>query len=157
MSCSTTTIVRSAREVEDQLGGLLGLAVGHAGDRLVEQQQSAVVDQQHADLEPLLLAVARARRPACAALLGKTDAGQGRASMRSRRCGVSRANSVARCRGCSASASSRFSKTVRFSNTVGRWNLRPDAEIGDRGLVEAGQIRRCRRRKPRPDPAGSCR
>ena len=30
----------------------------HAGDRLVEHQQVRVLDQQHADLEPLLLAVA---------------------------------------------------------------------------------------------------
>ena len=41
-----------------------GLGVGHAGDRLVDQQQLRLLHQQHADLEPLLLAVATARRPA---------------------------------------------------------------------------------------------
>ena len=34
----------------------------HAGDRLVEHQQLRVLDQQHADLEPLLLAVAEQSR-----------------------------------------------------------------------------------------------
>ena len=42
----------------EQLGGLGALADAHAGDRLVEHQQVRVLDQQHADLEPLLLAVA---------------------------------------------------------------------------------------------------
>ncbi len=37
---------------------LLALADAHAGDRLVEHQQLRVLDQQHADLQPLLLAVA---------------------------------------------------------------------------------------------------
>ena len=44
-------------ELQAQLGGLLGLLVGHAGDRLVEQQQRGSCDEHHADLEPLLLAV----------------------------------------------------------------------------------------------------
>ena len=35
----------------------IGLVVGHAGDRLVEQQQLRLLHQQHADLEPLLLPV----------------------------------------------------------------------------------------------------
>ena len=32
-------------KVENQFGSLLGLAVGHAGDWLVEKQQRSVVDQ----------------------------------------------------------------------------------------------------------------
>ncbi len=48
-----------AFERQEQLGGALGLLVGHAGHRLVEQQQLGVLHQQHADLEPLLLAVAQ--------------------------------------------------------------------------------------------------
>ena len=107
------------REIEDQLGGLLGLAVGHAGDRLVEQQQRAVVDQQHADLEPLLLAVAQARRPAVRSARSSPMRAKV-AAMRSRRFGVRRANRVPRCARLSASESSRFSNTVRFSKTVGR-------------------------------------
>ena len=47
----------SPRNVADQFGGGEGFGVGHAGDRLVDQQQLRVVRQQHADLEPLLLAV----------------------------------------------------------------------------------------------------
>ncbi len=42
----------------EQLRRLDGLGVGHAGDRFVDQQQFGVLRQQHADLEPLLLAVA---------------------------------------------------------------------------------------------------
>ncbi len=42
----------------EQFGGLGALADAHAGDGLVEHQQVRVLDQQHADLEPLLLAVA---------------------------------------------------------------------------------------------------
>ena len=52
--------------------GLLRLDVGHAGDRFVDQQQLRVLRQQHADLEPLLLAVAQARRPAVARV-GQAD------------------------------------------------------------------------------------
>ena len=42
----------------EQLGGLGALADAHAGDGFVEHQEIRVLDQQHADLEPLLLAVA---------------------------------------------------------------------------------------------------
>ncbi len=47
------------RERQHQRRRRLGLAIGHAGDRLVEQEQPLVLDQQHADLQPLLLAVAQ--------------------------------------------------------------------------------------------------
>ena len=43
----------------EQLGGLVALGDAHAGDRLVEHQQLGILDQQHADLQPLLLAVAQ--------------------------------------------------------------------------------------------------
>ena len=46
-----------AGERQEQLAGALGLLVAHAGDRLVEQQQPGLLHQQHADLQPLLLAV----------------------------------------------------------------------------------------------------
>ena len=57
MSCSTTT--SECRPASDmaELGGAHRLVVGHAGDRLVEQQQLRLLHQQHADLQPLLLAV----------------------------------------------------------------------------------------------------
>ncbi len=44
----------------EQFGGLHGLDVGHAGDRLVDQQQFRLLRQQHADLQPLLLPVRQA-------------------------------------------------------------------------------------------------
>ena len=46
----------SSSAVFDALGD------AHAGDRLVEHQQLGVLDQQHADLEPLLLSVAQGLR-----------------------------------------------------------------------------------------------
>ncbi len=46
-----------ARERQQQLGGALDLLRRHAGDRLVDQQQLRLLHQQHADFEPLLLAV----------------------------------------------------------------------------------------------------
>ena len=49
-----------AVDLLEQLRGLPRLGVGHAGDRLVDQQQLRVLRQQHADLEPLLLAVRQA-------------------------------------------------------------------------------------------------
>ena len=42
----------------EQLGGRLGLGVGHAGGGLVDEQQLRLLREQHADLQPLLLAVA---------------------------------------------------------------------------------------------------
>ena len=57
MSCSiTTTVLRRASALQ-QLRRALRLLVGHAGHRLVEQQQLRLLHEQHADLEPLLLAV----------------------------------------------------------------------------------------------------
>jgi len=44
-----------AVDLLEQLGGLRGLDVGHAGDGLIDQQQLRLLRQQHADLEPLLL------------------------------------------------------------------------------------------------------
>ena len=46
-----------ARQRGEQLPGALHLLVGHAGDRFVHQQQLGILHQQHADFEPLLLAV----------------------------------------------------------------------------------------------------
>ncbi len=55
-----------AVDLLQQLGGLPRLGVGHAGDRLVDQQQLRLLRQQHADLEPLLLAVRQAAGDALA-------------------------------------------------------------------------------------------
>ena len=48
-----------ALEAQKQLGGALGFLVGHAGHWFIQQQQLGVLHQQHADLQPLLLAVAQ--------------------------------------------------------------------------------------------------
>ena len=58
MSCSTTMTECVAAMSLSSSRGLRGLGVGHAGGRLVDQQQLRVLRQQHADLQPLLLAVA---------------------------------------------------------------------------------------------------
>ena len=52
--------MRSRLISRKQVGSLTCLCVGHAGDRLVHQQELWVLRQQHADLEPLLLAVRQA-------------------------------------------------------------------------------------------------
>ena len=57
MSCSMTTIVRSAPIRLSSCTGLLALLGAHAGDRLVEEHHLGVLHEQHADLQPLLLAV----------------------------------------------------------------------------------------------------
>jgi hypothetical protein len=46
-----------AVDLAQQFGRLLCFRIGHAGHRLIDQQQSRLLRQQHADLEPLLLAV----------------------------------------------------------------------------------------------------
>jgi hypothetical protein len=122
-SCSTTTTLRSPAMPVQQGRGLLGLLVGHAGDGFVHQQQLRVLHEQHADLQPLLLAVAQQAREVVRAdgeadlLHGLLDAA--RASPRS----TQRMQAIG-LRGA-FSASSRFSKTVSASKTVGFWNFRP--------------------------------
>src|SRR4051812_533524 len=55
----------------EQLGGEMRLDVGHASDGFVDEKQFRILCEQHADLEPLLLAVAEAA--------GETVAGIGEA------------------------------------------------------------------------------
>ena len=133
-----------------QLGGLLRLGVGHAGDRLVDEQQLRVLREQHADLEPLLLAVAD-RLPA-RRLRG---VGRGGSSPESRRCAptsplLPRQNSVP------ATLRSAFSASWRLSShgvalEHGRLlELAADAELGDARPRRAGSGRCCRRTAPSP-------
>src|SRR5262245_24096343 len=63
------------RDRPEKLGRLLGLLVGHPGHRLVDQQELRLLDDDHPDLEPLLLAVAQAAR-AFAGLVGQPDRGE---------------------------------------------------------------------------------
>src|SRR6516164_427693 len=46
-----------AVDLLEELGGLPRFGVGHAGDQLVDEQKLGLLRQQHADLEPLFLAV----------------------------------------------------------------------------------------------------
>jgi hypothetical protein len=99
---------------QEQLGRALGLFVGHAGHRFVQQQQLRVLHQQHADLQPLLLAVAQQAGGALGLVL-QVDQWQ-----QSRRCGraaapVRRENRLARTPAVGGRASSRFSKTLSCS------------------------------------------
>ena len=61
-----------ALEPVEQLGGLAGLLRGHAGGRLVHQDQLGVLREQHPDLEPLGLAVREIGRRLLE-LFGKAD------------------------------------------------------------------------------------
>ena len=47
-----------AVDFNEQFGRLFGLGVGHAGDGFVDEEELRVLGEQHADFEPLLLAVA---------------------------------------------------------------------------------------------------
>ena len=128
-----------ALERQEQLGGALGLLVGHAGHRLVEQQQLRVLHQQHADLQPLLLAVRQQAGDASALSFRWI-------SVRVRRCG--RAAVVDKLRkqrrphaACRPSARARGSRTrVSCSNTVGFWNLRPMPTCAICASAQAQQV-----------------
>ena len=52
-------------QLREQLARRLAFFLAHAGHRFVEQQQPAVLHQQHADLQPLLLAVEAGTGVAC--------------------------------------------------------------------------------------------
>jgi hypothetical protein len=67
---------RMAAREERQLRRALRLLVAHAGYRLVEEQQPGLLHEQHADLQPLLLAVGE--QPGHAARrIGEPDERQG--------------------------------------------------------------------------------
>src|SRR5215218_10236765 len=60
-------------DAAQELRGLGGLRVGHAGDRLVDEKKGRDLRQEHADLEPLLLAMAEVRGELVAAVLELHD------------------------------------------------------------------------------------
>ena len=65
-----------ALEAHEQFGSALGLVVGHAGDGFVQQQQLRVLHQQHADFQPLFLAVGE-QPGGPVGLVGKADLPEG--------------------------------------------------------------------------------
>ena len=121
-----------------QLGGLLGLGVGHAGDRLVDQQQLRVLRQQHADLEPLLLAVRERRRRA------------GRGARPGRSCSSISSMRVALARRCRASSSVGQDARGRLQRELAGCR-RP---CGSRTRSASGTCGRCRARRSPPRRAG---
>jgi hypothetical protein len=124
-----------------QLGGALGFLVGHAGHRLVEQQQLGLLDEQHADLEPLLLSVRQRCRHGGLAnveadgLQHFIDAARAASRSSSREQAASTLLSAFR-------RAQRFSNTLWCSNTVGFWNLRPMPGVSDLGFAHAGEVDR---------------
>ena len=106
-----------------QVRGALAFGARQTGDRLVQQHQLRILHQQHADLEPLLLAVRQHTRPrrrpsaqldefaGCRPSVGATAFTGGR----------SKRNPPSP----ELPAHSRFSRTLRLEKIAGVWNLRP--------------------------------
>src|SRR5579883_1809031 len=122
----------------DERGRRRGLAVGHAGHRLVEQQQPLLLDQQHADLKPLLLSVDQGSRQDALAP-GEPDAADHRRDrllLRARRPCEQRARDAAR-------AFLRQLEIVEDGQILehgGLLELAADAEIGNPRLVEPREV-----------------
>ena len=57
MSCSMTTMLCFPGEAEQEFAGLVRFLVGHAGGGFIDEQELRVLREEHADFEPLLLAV----------------------------------------------------------------------------------------------------
>ena len=131
--------------VLEQLRRLLGLGVGHAGDRLVDQQQLRVLRQQHADLQPLLLAVARGSPASRSRSAVEADDVEDLVDAPALVGGV-RAEQQRRA-GAAVGLQRQLEVVVdRVALEHGRLlELAADAELGDLGLVEPGEVDACRR------------
>ncbi len=125
-------------DLAQHLRGGLGLDVGHAGHRLVDQHQLGVLRQQHADLQPLFLAVAEARAQHMLLRLhadDRQDLGQPVVLGPGRR----RAQQLVP----GAHARQRQQEIVAHRVVIehrGLLELPPDAERGDMRLVELGEV-----------------
>ncbi len=115
-----------------------GLVIGHARDGLVEQQELRVLDEQHADLEPLLLPVAEragnGTRP-----VGETDGDEDILDARAMlppHAIEQRAPDAARCPQRQLEILE-HREVLEYRRLL---ELAPDAEIGDGALVELGQV-----------------
>ena len=101
-----------------------GLLRGHAGRRLVHQDQVGVLREQQRDLEPLGLAM-REIAGGLVELVGEADElGELLDARRCRRCAGAAAR-LAKTPSRLQWATSRFSRTVSSRKTLGTWNLRP--------------------------------
>ena len=148
MSCSMTMSVWRPFKLQQQLGSQFGLLVGQAGGRLVHQKELGVGDDQHADFQPLPLAMAEIFRRRVG-VADQVDAVQDlendrRAARRSR----GPAGSARRCAGPEGPVP--YSRYTRQAvETVGVWNFRPTPsraisdirEVGDIDVVEVDSSR----------------
>ena len=138
-----------------QLRGLMGLDVGHAGDGLVDQQQFRVLRQQHADLQPLLLAVRQASGQAVARVR-QADGFQHALDPLGLRLALAPEQ-----RALDAVVDIERQQQIVLDGLALEHRrlleFAADAEFGDAGLVEPRQVGRCRRTAPCPRPAWSCR
>ena len=117
----------------------LGLGVGHAGGRLVDEQQLRLLGEQHADLQPLLLAVAEIGG-ADVARVGEADRVEDLVDARRRRAVAAVSKSAGE---GTALAGERELEIVLDGVALedGRLLEFPaDAEPGDLGLVEPGEV-----------------
>ena len=107
-----------AGQRQQQLGGALDFLRRHAGHRLIDQQQSRVLHEQHADLEPLLLAMREDARARIALVL-QPDRDQHLIDARNAATVAIGLNSVCQTDLFPAAASARFCRTLCCSKTVG--------------------------------------
>ena len=137
MSCSTTTRAWRAVELADQARPVRSsLLVGHAGGRLVEQDELGLGRDHHGELDQLALAVRRAGRPCAPAMSAMPSAVQRPRRRAGRRCAPGATLRRRRAR--------RSRATLRPSNTLGTWVLMPmprramacGASAGDRLAAE---------------------
>ena len=138
MSCSMTTTVRSPAEPAEQLAGGVAFVVAHPGDRLVEQQQLGVLHQQHADLQPLLLAVRQGAGQLVAHARSSPTVSSARGDLGRHRRAAAQQGQRAAAR--QPAAMSRFCSTVSSSKTVGGLEGAADAQPGDPVHLAAEQL-----------------
>ena len=127
-------------DLAQQVGGGLGLAVGHAGNGFVDQKQLGVLGDQHADLQPLLLAVAE-RASGAIAVGVEADGAEDLVDAG----GVRRVALPEQVVGNASVAGERQQQVILdrvHLEYSGFLEFSADAEVGDRRLVELGEVHR---------------
>ncbi len=142
-----------ARQRQQEFGRALDLVRRHAGHRLVHQQQLRVLHQQHADFEPLLLAV-REDSSQCIALLREADDVEDLVDslmLRRAKCGRAAFSGTTGCRPAPVRGS-RIPSTARtpsVSETCGRFRrprfpasdiLSRSMSLPNRAVPESGRV-----------------
>ena len=112
-----------ALEAVEDFRGLAGLLRRHAGGRLVHQDQVRILRHEHADLEPLRLAVRQIGGRLVDSLAQADEIPRiSSPAVSGPRLPQHQVAPHALLRGC---ATSRFSRTLSSLKTLGTWNLRP--------------------------------